>query len=42
MVEDDTFEIAVPEWFGGVFSGKYNDVAAFLDGTITWLRSEGK
>jgi NAD(P)-dependent dehydrogenase (short-subunit alcohol dehydrogenase family) len=42
MIENDTFEIAVPDWFNGVFSGKYNDVAAFLDGTITWLRSEGK
>jgi hypothetical protein len=42
MIENDTFEIAVPDWFNGVFSGKYNDVDAFLDGTITWLRSEGK
>ncbi|MDQ1520590.1 MAG: hypothetical protein QOI55_1663 [Actinomycetota bacterium] len=42
MIENDTFEIAVPDWFNGVFSGKYNDVAAFLNGTITWLRSEGK
>jgi NAD(P)-dependent dehydrogenase (short-subunit alcohol dehydrogenase family) len=42
MIEQGTFEIAVPDWFNGVFSGKYHDVAAFLDGTITWLRSEGK
>ena len=40
MIENDTFEIAVPEWFGNVFTGKYNDVAKFLDGTITWLRSQ--
>ena len=33
-----TFEVAVPDWFNGVFSGKYNDVAAFLDGTIACLR----
>jgi NAD(P)-dependent dehydrogenase (short-subunit alcohol dehydrogenase family) len=40
MVEDGTFEISVPEWFGGVFAGKYNDVGAFLEGTVTWLRSQ--
>jgi NAD(P)-dependent dehydrogenase (short-subunit alcohol dehydrogenase family) len=40
MIENDTFEIAVPDWFLGLFSGKYNDVGAFLDGTITWLRSQ--
>ena len=42
MIENDTFEIAVPDWFGGVFAGKYKDVAAFLDGTVTWLRNEAK
>jgi NAD(P)-dependent dehydrogenase (short-subunit alcohol dehydrogenase family) len=40
MIENDTFEIAVPDWFMGLFSGKYNDVAAFLDGTKAWLASE--
>jgi NAD(P)-dependent dehydrogenase (short-subunit alcohol dehydrogenase family) len=40
MIENDTFEIAVPDWFTGIFAGKYHDVAAFLDGTVTWLRSE--
>jgi NAD(P)-dependent dehydrogenase (short-subunit alcohol dehydrogenase family) len=39
MIEQDTFEIAVPDWFGGLFSGKYQDVGAFVDGTITWLRT---
>jgi NAD(P)-dependent dehydrogenase (short-subunit alcohol dehydrogenase family) len=39
MIENDTFEVAVPDWFNGVFSGKYNDVAAFLNGTITYLRT---
>jgi hypothetical protein len=40
MIENDTFEVAVPDWFLGLFSGKYNDVGAFLDGTVTWLRSQ--
>lgn len=40
MIENDVFEIAVPDWFMGMFSGKYNDVAAFLEGTITWLRTQ--
>jgi NAD(P)-dependent dehydrogenase (short-subunit alcohol dehydrogenase family) len=39
MIENDTFEVAVPDWFNGVFSGKYNDVGAFLNGTITYLRT---
>jgi NAD(P)-dependent dehydrogenase (short-subunit alcohol dehydrogenase family) len=39
MVENDTFEVAVPDWFNGIFSGKYNDVATFLDGTIAYLRT---
>jgi NAD(P)-dependent dehydrogenase (short-subunit alcohol dehydrogenase family) len=39
MIENETFEIAVPDWFNGIFSGKYNDVAAFLDGTIAYLRT---
>ncbi len=40
MIENGTFEIAVPDWFNGVFAGKYNDVGTFLEGTITWLRSQ--
>jgi NAD(P)-dependent dehydrogenase (short-subunit alcohol dehydrogenase family) len=40
MIEQGTFEIAVPDWFTGMFSGKYQDVAAFLDGTVTWLRTQ--
>jgi NAD(P)-dependent dehydrogenase (short-subunit alcohol dehydrogenase family) len=39
MIEQDSFEVAVPDWFGGVFAGKYNNVQAFLDGTIEYVRS---
>jgi NAD(P)-dependent dehydrogenase (short-subunit alcohol dehydrogenase family) len=40
MIETGTFEVAVPDWFNGVFEGKYKDVAAFLDGTIAFVRSQ--
>jgi NAD(P)-dependent dehydrogenase (short-subunit alcohol dehydrogenase family) len=39
-IEQDRFEVAVPEWFGEIFAGKYRDVAAFLDGTIEFVRSQ--
>ena len=38
-IEQDRLEVAVPEWFGEVFAGKYRDVAAFIDGTIAFARS---
>jgi NAD(P)-dependent dehydrogenase (short-subunit alcohol dehydrogenase family) len=40
MIEHDRFEVAVPDWFGEVFAGKYRDVAAFLDGTIEFIRNQ--
>jgi NAD(P)-dependent dehydrogenase (short-subunit alcohol dehydrogenase family) len=40
MIEEEKFEIAVPEWFNGIFSGKFNDVEAYLDGTVAWLRTQ--
>jgi NAD(P)-dependent dehydrogenase (short-subunit alcohol dehydrogenase family) len=40
MIEQDRLEVAVPEWFGDIFAGKYRDVAAFLDGTIAFARSQ--
>jgi NAD(P)-dependent dehydrogenase (short-subunit alcohol dehydrogenase family) len=40
MIEQDRLEVAVPEWFGDVFAGKYRDVSAFLDGTIAFARSQ--
>jgi hypothetical protein len=40
MIENDTFEIAVPDWFNTVWAGKYTDVAAFLEGTKTWLATQ--
>jgi len=39
-IEQDRLEVAVPEWFGDVFAGKYRDVAAFLEGTIAFVRSQ--
>jgi NAD(P)-dependent dehydrogenase (short-subunit alcohol dehydrogenase family) len=40
MIENDRFEIAVPEWFSGIMAGKYRDVGAFLEGTIAFVRSQ--
>ncbi len=39
-IESGRFEVAVPDWFNGVFEGKYKDVSAFLDGTIAFVRSQ--
>ena len=39
-IETGQFEVAVPDWFNGVFEGKYKDVSAFLDGTIAFVRSQ--
>jgi NAD(P)-dependent dehydrogenase (short-subunit alcohol dehydrogenase family) len=38
-VENDGFEVSVPDWFPDVYAGKYKDVEAFLDGTIAYVRS---
>jgi NAD(P)-dependent dehydrogenase (short-subunit alcohol dehydrogenase family) len=40
MIERDELEVAVPEWFGDVFAGKYRDVAAFIGGTIEFARAQ--
>jgi NAD(P)-dependent dehydrogenase (short-subunit alcohol dehydrogenase family) len=40
MIEQDRLEVAVPEWFGDIFAGKYRDVGAFLEGTIAFARSQ--
>jgi short-subunit dehydrogenase len=39
-IETDKFEVSVPEWFNGVYEGKYKDVEAFLNGTIAFVRSQ--
>ena len=39
-IERGQFEVSVPAWFNGVYEGKYKDVAAFLDGTIAFVRSQ--
>ena len=41
MMENDGFEVAVPDWFGPVFAAKYPDVGAFLQGSIAWARDKG-
>ena len=33
---------SVPDWFPDVYAGKYKDVAAFLDGTIAYVRRSPK
>jgi NAD(P)-dependent dehydrogenase (short-subunit alcohol dehydrogenase family) len=39
-IESGQFEVSVPDWFNGVYEGKYKDVAAFLDGTIAFIRAQ--
>jgi NAD(P)-dependent dehydrogenase (short-subunit alcohol dehydrogenase family) len=40
MIETDGFEVAVPDWFQDIFAGKYNDVGAFMEGTMQYARSQ--
>jgi NAD(P)-dependent dehydrogenase (short-subunit alcohol dehydrogenase family) len=39
-IETGKFEVSVPDWFNGVYEGKYKDVEAFLNNTITFVRSQ--
>ncbi len=39
-IEQDRFEVAVPEWFADIMKHKYDDVGAFLQGTIAFVRSQ--
>ena len=39
-IETGRFEVSVPDWFNGVYEGKYKDVAGFLNGTIAFVRSQ--
>jgi len=40
MIERGNLEVSVPDWFGSVFAGKYQDVGAFLEGTKEFVRSQ--
>jgi NAD(P)-dependent dehydrogenase (short-subunit alcohol dehydrogenase family) len=40
MIEEDRLEVSVPEWFNGIYAHKAADVAAFLEGTIAFARSQ--
>jgi NAD(P)-dependent dehydrogenase (short-subunit alcohol dehydrogenase family) len=40
MVEEERFEVAVPDWFEAVWAGKYGNVAQYLEGTIAYARSQ--
>jgi NAD(P)-dependent dehydrogenase (short-subunit alcohol dehydrogenase family) len=40
MIENDQLEVAVPDWFAGIMARKYDDVPAFLEGTIAFVRSQ--
>src|SRR3954471_13586935 len=39
-IETGKFEVSVPDWFNGIYEGKYKDVEAFLDETIAFVRSQ--
>ena len=39
-IETDKFEVSVPDWFNGIYEGKYKDVEAFLNGTIAFVRGQ--
>src|SRR4029079_3770138 len=40
MIENDQLEVAVPDWFNGVFAGKYGNVQGFIEGAIESARSQ--
>ena len=40
LIEQERFEVSVPDWFPDVYAGKYRDVEAFLDGTIAYVRTQ--
>ena len=40
MIEQGHLEVSVPDWFNGVYAHKSADVAAFLEGTIAFARSQ--
>jgi len=40
LVEQEGFEVSVPDWFPDVYAGKYRDVEAFLEGTIAYVRTQ--
>ena len=39
-IESGRFEVSVPDWFTGIYEGKYKNVEAFLNGTIEFVRSQ--
>ena len=39
-IETGRFEVSVPDWFEKVYESKYKDVEGFLNGTITFVRSQ--
>jgi len=40
LIEQEGFEVSVPDWFPDVYAGKYRDVEAFLEGTIAYVRTQ--
>ena len=36
QLDDDTFEICVPPWFGEIIASKAQDPGAFLAGSAAW------
>jgi NAD(P)-dependent dehydrogenase (short-subunit alcohol dehydrogenase family) len=39
QLEQGTLELYFPDWFAGVAADKAKDTAAFIDGTVAWIRS---
>jgi NAD(P)-dependent dehydrogenase (short-subunit alcohol dehydrogenase family) len=40
QLDDDAFEVYVPEWFGDIAKGKASDVGGFLAGSAAWAREQ--
>jgi NAD(P)-dependent dehydrogenase (short-subunit alcohol dehydrogenase family) len=42
QLDDDTFEINVPDWFKDVIAGKAQDTGVFLAGSAAWLAQKNQ
>jgi NAD(P)-dependent dehydrogenase (short-subunit alcohol dehydrogenase family) len=40
QLDEGTFEIFVPEWFGDIATGKATNLDAFLEGSAAWARQQ--
>lgn len=42
QLDQDVFEIYVPDWFAGIVGAKYPETGKFLEGSIAWAREQAK